>query len=939
MSYGYTRDNTNSIEAIGKIDEVLTAINKERDASVAYMKNQDNKILNLIKKVRATTDSKLSNLDTFIATDKKFALQEKKIPQIKENLKYARTRVDTLSADHIDIFEDTYQNKIVKSLTDMMSAFGNKQIFSKAKNSVSSYIDFEKLKENVDNEKSFVKFLISNKSKFSNDDLKVWDNILGSRSIPTFDNINDRTLLSQLNRAFNPMLFANMASDKRVKIFSQSAKGNFSVSPDSWMASTNDAIKYIEVPQKILFSKIHKITTDAVKKERDRVTKYAIVLIVFLVILFILFFVYHNIRKDKRLFEDTLRNIEIVLTPEQQMELQDIIARGNNAEIYTFMVETIKGANQAKDLFLANMSHEIRTPLNGIVGFTQLLKSTDPTPEQEEFITVIEQSSENLLNIVNDILDLSKIKAEKIELESIAFDPIAKFESSIESYGARAAEKDIELGVYIEPDLPQILFGDPTKISQVVVNLISNAIKFTNTTGNVDVRIERTSESDEDIGLKFSVRDTGIGITPEQKEKIFDEFSQADVSTSRKYGGTGLGLAISSKLVSMMGGKLDIESVPGEGSTFFFEIRLRKDANSPERPRLDYSGVNVGYLIPEKNITRALSSDLEAYIKYTGANFIVYECEELKNIKDNSKLPDILFINHRYCRRGDELDQFLDLDTKKVLITSGELKAKLGDSEKKIEKIFYKPINYTKTMKSLEILHEKTQSHIEKKESKVETFDGVKVLVAEDNEINQKLIRNVLEGFGLDVTIANNGEEAVQLRQENEYQMIFMDVQMPIMGGIDATQEILKYEARTQSDHIPIIALTANALAGDREKYLKAGMDDYTSKPINIDALKTLLKKYIVVNNDDQKVSNIADKIKASIQDSKAINILLYAIPEELRDKYISTLEKLGYKVDVAKDESDFDGKNDGKKYKYILSTKEVSKHIDTKEAKLFIVD
>jgi signal transduction histidine kinase len=302
-------------------------------------------------------------------------------------------------------------------------------------------------------------------------------------------------------------------------------------------------------------------------------TEYGMGALIALLLLLVLFVIYYNVNKDKQLFEDTLKDIEAVLNSEQQKELKTLIDNREINQIYRFLTKTIKEANQAKDLFLANMSHEIRTPLNGIVGFTQLLKTTDITAEQEEFITVIEHSSDNLLTIVNDILDLSKIKADKIELENIPFDPIEKFESAIESYGARASEKDIELGVYIDPDLPATLMGDPTKISQIIVNLISNAIKFTPMSGNIDVSIEKLSETNEDVTLKFAVTDTGIGISDEQKAKIFDAFSQADVSTSRKFGGTGLGLAISEKLVTFMGGTLDIKSEEDKGSTFFFTLR------------------------------------------------------------------------------------------------------------------------------------------------------------------------------------------------------------------------------------------------------------------------------------------------------------------------------------------------------------------------------
>jgi signal transduction histidine kinase/CheY-like chemotaxis protein len=604
-----------------------------------------------------------------------------------------------------------------------------------------------------------------------------------------------------------------------------------------------------------------KHTENKVSQSKEIMTEYGMGALITLFLLLVLLVIYYNINKDKQLFADTLKDIEAVLNSEQQKELKVLIDNREINQIYKFLTETIREANQAKDLFLANMSHEIRTPLNGIVGFTQLLKSTDVTAEQEEFITVIEHSSDNLLSIVNDILDLSKIRADKIELENIPFDPIEKFESAIESYGARAAEKDIELGVYIDPTLPPTLMGDPTKISQILVNLISNAIKFTSMTGNVDVSIEKLSETNEDIELKFSVSDTGIGITEEQKAKIFDAFSQADVSTSRKFGGTGLGLAISEKLVSFMGGKLDIESEEDKGSTFFFTLNLNKAEQNLVREKPNMSGIHVGYMVPDKSIKRAMNEDLKAYVEYTGAEFTVYAGNELLSLGKPS-LPDILFINHRYCKRANELEQYLKLDTKIVVVTTGDLKGEIEELEDQIDRVFYKPINLTKTLKSLEIANEVSDKskipQVELDKSN-ERFENIHALVAEDNVINQKLIQNVLNGLGLDVTLANNGEEALELRRQNEYDMIFMDIQMPVMGGVEATGKILDFEEKNRKHHVPIVAVTANALEGDREKYINAGMDDYISKPIELDQLRFLIQEYCphkVVGNKEESIKN-----------------------------------------------------------------------------------
>jgi CheY-like chemotaxis protein len=492
------------------------------------------------------------------------------------------------------------------------------------------------------------------------------------------------------------------------------------------------------------------------------------------------------------------------------------------------------------------MSHEIRTPLNGILGFTQLLKDADTKEDREDFISVIEKSSQNLLTIVNDILDLSKIKAQKIELEDIEFDPVDSFEAAVESYAAKAAEENIDFNIFLDPQLPTLLTGDPTKISQVIVNLISNAIKFTPENGEVNVRVEKLFENDDSAEVKFSVSDTGIGLTPEQKDKIFEAFSQADVSTSRKYGGTGLGLSISGKFIDIMGGKLKIRSVKDKGSTFYFTLKFKKPESAKRREPVDMSGYSVGILDPHIGTEYEIDKNLEAYIASTGAKITHYTDESLLALKGTSALPDILFIDHKFRSRQGELEPFLDLDTKIVLMSTGNQKRLLDQYKSRIHRVLYKPVNFTKTLKMLSDKEEVSES------TKKIKFANLHMLVAEDNLINQKLIRHVLNGFDIDVTIANNGKEAMEHRMNNEYDMIFMDIQMPVMGGLEATANILSHERQHRKRHIPIVALTANALVGDREMYLSAGMDGFLSKPIELDSLRELLIKYF----EDRIVEN-----------------------------------------------------------------------------------
>ena len=277
--------------------------------------------------------------------------------------------------------------------------------------------------------------------------------------------------------------------------------------------------------------------------------------------------------------------------------------------------EKLEGEIEATGMFLASMSHEIRTPLNGIVGLTELLDGTPLTDEQKEFVSMIRESSHNLTVIVNDVLDVSKMNADKMELESISFDIFKKIESSVGMFVAKIDTKEIDLNLFVDPRIPQNLIGDPTRLSQVIINLVSNAVKFTDAKGKIGVYAEYLNQDNDDITFKISVSDSGIGLSKEQQSKIFEAYGQADASTTRKSGGTGLGLTISSKIMDSMGSKLQVESEEGEGSTFFFTLTLKTDETNEEKDHSQYRGLNVGLLLPDKTTDSELKIIFKKYIE------------------------------------------------------------------------------------------------------------------------------------------------------------------------------------------------------------------------------------------------------------------------------------------------------------------------------------
>ena len=500
--------------------------------------------------------------------------------------------------------------------------------------------------------------------------------------------------------------------------------------------------------------------------------------------------------------------------------------------------------SEAKSIFLASMSHEIRTPMNGIIGFTELLRNTKATEEQQEYISIIEKSSQNLLNIINNILDLSRIESKNVELEHVTFDTHEILDDTIESFSVQAEEKGLDFNCFIDPAIGSKLKGDPTKIREILSNLLDNAIKFTDRKGEIDVEIRKLESVENGLSrVKFSIRDTGIGMDDMQLKNIFQPFSQADINITRKYGGTGLGLTITKEYIELMGGDLRVESISGSGSTFHF-ILILEEVQS-ETP--DLEGTFKKLKLCRPRVDNRFYKYLDEYARYFGVEII--------QIDSGSDLHQAFSENRCSYIIIEELSIPAQLETplkeldRESLLVIGSTRIPQEIEKWNIPKrnFIAKPLTYKKVV---ELFKSLTKFEAEEKKSKevpkIPTRFSGKILVVEDNIINQKLVENILTGLGLEVDIAKNGLEAFEKRKREEYDLIFMDIQMPVMDGIEATHRILAYEEEEKEvKHIPIVALTANALKGDRERFLSEGMDEYVSKPVEISELIYILNKFL----------------------------------------------------------------------------------------------
>ncbi len=914
-----------SINEIKILKEFLFDISKEREIAILNLSSNTQKTTLLYQKISKKSNDYVKNIVKLYNQNKDDQLIYKIIKDIKKIVN-TRDKIANKELSYNTIFKnyDILNNDI---MTKIISLKNN--LYSKNSN-INNYIESIQLLKEIEDERDFISNIFTNTNDIEN--LYVIKLFKNSNILQTL-NMVDSKIKKILTNKSNKKDFLNLiktTSNIKQELLTKGYITNFT--KKEWISLEEKKITYLSFAIKNMQEKIIK----DIKYQSELNLTY--MLLSLFVILLSLYMIYKYNKMKKFLIDNTDLNLILKKATndtkiEKNLNLDTTSGVHQAYKIIDTALDKIdlerkkaQNENVSKSIFLANMSHEIRTPINGIVGFTDLLKKSNLNANQKEYIDIISKSTDNLLEIINNILDLSKIESKKIEVDSITFSPIEEFENAVELFIAKAAKKDINLSLTLYPNFHNYLIGDSLKIKEVLLNLISNAIKFTPKGGDINVKIKKlNSQEEKDEEIYFEISDNGIGMSDDERSEVFNAFSQADSTITRKYGGTGLGLTISSNYVALLGGKLEVASKKNLGTKFFFTLKFKKSQPLKiNEYKNAFKEVTPLIITDYQNIK--LAKFLKEYFSFfTNTPSYIQVNDVQKNISlfDRSNL--IIVTGEVYEKNNFS---YLEKTNKKLLIierTSEYLKQTLQTDN---IKTIVEPISFFKTIEILSSIrpqqNRKSINYIKAKKP----IQNYKLLIAEDNNINLRLIEEFFNQYSnISIKKALDGEYAVNLFMKEKFDLVLMDIAMPILDGISATKKIIEYEEINKLSHTPIIALTANALKGDKEKFLTEGMDEYLTKPIKEDILLDILNKFGV----QPKQKDLTDLISKNKEQAKSDaqktpkQILIYKKSEVETKIFQKVLSSTYSKIDITNSAKNFFELLEENKYEAILLDKEVN--------------
>ena len=861
-----------------RLETMLVYLGQERGVSSIYSVSKGNypNSKNLLKAKRAMFSKAIQDVRNFVNKHPELYNEVKPILNIANQLPIIRKKIDSFKENYIKTYFFNYYSVLETEIMNTIAKI-QKHFPESLQKLYALKFPFEKIISYSGIIRGFGSYYITADTPMSEDDYK---NVLMKYYHDT--NILPIALLDSKSRNYlESPEFQKIEKDiKTILFYIQQANmqyytnNEFDGYPIDALDYFNTFTKRISYFNKVLKDLNQKIETN-IQTISNNATQNLIINAVILglsVLMFFLgIFILRLIREHIKELSSLLSSLSPIIGEDIEVDIGS--TKGINEairivdEAIKVIQESVKKAEEAtkaKSLFLANMSHEIRTPLNGILGFLEILKTTELTPEQEEYVNTIAQSARNLLQIVNNILDVSKIESNKVTLEIIDFKAVDEFENTLEIFATPAAQKNIQYVAKISPNIPTALKGDILKIKEILTNLINNAIKFTHENGLISVKILLEGIENNKAKIYFEVKDTGIGMSEEQKEKIFEAFAQADESVTRKYGGTGLGLTIVKSYLEMMGSHIEVESEINKGSRFYFTIEFDIADPTPRYRQNSFADTTFAIMNTYRDSLRK-EFTLE-YLSYFGIQRIGFnDASELKQISQNENINGVVVFYEE--TNPEQIEKLKSLDIPIITVSSFALKEKIDELNPEVT--VFDPNVPSKTYNAVtSIKEQKVVVHKRKVQTAEKPIYKLKALIAEDNPINQKLLRTKLKSMGIEADTANNGLEAFNKYSMNpeKYDVIFMDVQMPIMDGVEATQEILEFEKEEEIPHTPIIAVTANVLKGDRERFIGAGMDDYISKPIEQKELQRVVDNIIKHKYENYPTSYETEEAQEQIQ-------------------------------------------------------------------------
>ena len=910
-AYRNAQSLTTDVNLIENLGDAVEKISQERLHTVLKEANQTKLNNEKLKEFRYESDKSVKNA---LVPYKEYR------NKIIQRLDKIRGNIDNNSKEFGKRIVTSYSKDISNIL---LSAMGKVSELDKVNGGIKYYVAFSKNIEYSKQEQAFIAYILGSKSIINSDDFAYLDTLTG-KNLEKISDLPNITLKTKIESMLEAVEYEKIGKRKKVNLALGAKTGRYSVTQTEWIEESNKKINKIKQIQQLALKETNRELSDVIVMHKTLLMKYGIFVLGLLLLMALLFIGYFS-KKKKEVKRTEHTHIHTVID-ENKDYIESFSDEDKQRHLHSLEVFTDQESDYFKSTVLSNVSHDMRVPLNSIIGFAELIESTDSLEEKEQFIEEIKESSRILLGVMDKATNAEKAKAYEEEKIFIPFNPIKTFESIVEPYGERAAHKNIELTFYIDPSLPKKLLGDPVKVSQVLLNVL-DSIKFTKTMGEIDINIAKVSETQREVAVKFLISDTGLALTRSQEDSIYNKLLHTSEELDDDAEGIESGLVAAGRLIESLNGKLEIESIKEQNMTLSFVLILNKI--SEERvERIERKDVEVGYLSVDKNIKLPLEKNIKAYTEYTGARFIEYDENDL--LKNNKVLPNVLFINNRYIVDEETLKKYMKLNTNVIFIVTHKTQDILDSLEVEPYKVLYEPINLSKVLEALDAVDKKKiltmpMDEIEKLSSvkklefkKMDKNKSIHALVAEDNHANQILIQKILEQYGLQVTVAENGEKAVKLYKEEIYDIVFMDIDMPVMGGVEATQKILQYEYESLDHHTPIIAFTANVIKGDKEKYIDAGMDNYLPKPIDFELLEELLSEYFPGSTFERKqvIRDNPAKVEESIIQ---YDVLLYRRNSMLIPVYFSTLKTLGYTVEVIYDKNELkDTIRDGS-HKYIL--------------------